>query len=67
MDYCELVRKISVDPSVKMSVHLGHEITVRELLEIRKHIAGCEYCLDLSDKINQEDPKSKEFYKGELN
>jgi hypothetical protein len=67
MNYCELIRKLAADPMVKMSVHLGHDMTVREMLGLKIHTADCSDCQVLLDALLEKYPPKQEFYKGELN
>jgi hypothetical protein len=67
MSFCELIKKIAEDPKVKMEVHLGHAITVREMFEIRSHVYSCDNCQNVLDKINEKYSPKPDFYKGELN
>ena len=67
MNYCELIRKLAEDPFVKMSVHLGHQMTVREMLELKAHVASCENCQEIMDALIEKYPSTEGFYKGEVN
>jgi len=67
MNYCELVKKIAEDHTVQMSVHLGREMKVRDMYEIKAHVDACVDCQTILDEVNAKNPAPSEFYKGELN
>jgi hypothetical protein len=67
MNYCELIRKIAEDPHVMMSVHLGRDMTVRDMYEIKAHVDNCVDCQVLLDELNEKYPAPEGFYKGDLN
>ena len=67
MNYCEIIKKLSADPKIKMSVHFGRVMTVRDMLELKAHVANCSDCQVLLDALLEKYPQKEEFYKGEPN
>ena len=41
MNCCDLIRKLSADPFVMMSVHLGRDMVVKDMYEIKDHVNNC--------------------------
>lgn len=67
MNYCELIRKIAEDPFVMMSVHLGRDMVVKDMYEIKDHVNNCVDCQNILDELNEKYPVPEGFHKGDLN
>lgn len=67
MNYCNLIKKIQEDPNKLMEEHLGRPMKVRDMVELKEHVATCNACQDVIDDVNTKYPAPEGFYKGGLN
>ncbi len=67
MDYCDLVKRIEADPKKLMADQLGREMTVRDVLGLKAHLATCTECQVRVDDVNDQNPEPPGFYKGDVN